>query len=130
MTLTIEVSNELESRIEEEAKRNGMSKSDFVRIMLEEKLSLKAKKPKFPAKITATDLPVKDRSREYDWLAKNRDKYDGKYVALNGDHLIAVGDNYKDAATKARELGAGDALIVYVEGHNHPRFISGGLWRE
>lgn len=130
MTLTIDVSEELESKLEEEAKRNGMSKSDFVRIMLEEKLSLKPERPKFPSKIIATDLPVKDRSQEYDWLAKNRDKYDGKYVALNGDRLIAVGDNYKDAAIKARELGIGDALIVYVEGSNHPRFISGGLWRE
>lgn len=85
---------------------------------------------KFPAKIIATDLPVRDRSLEYQWLAANRDEYDGKYVALDGDTLVAVGDNYKEAAVKARELGVNDALIMFVEGSNRPKFISGGLWRE
>ena len=95
---------------------------------------LKAKdddpKAKFPAKIIATDLPIRSRSLEYQWLAANRDEYDGKYVALDGDTLVAVGDNYKEAAVKARELGAGDALIMFVESSNRPKFISGGFWRE
>jgi len=87
-------------------------------------------KPKFPAKIIATDLPVRDLSLEYEWLAANRDEYDGKYVALDGNTLVAVGDSYKKAATKARELGVNNVLIVFVEGSNRPKFISGGLWRE
>ncbi len=85
---------------------------------------------RFPAKIIATDLPVRDRSLEYQWLAANRDEYDGKYVALNGDMLVAVGDGYKEVAVEARELGAADALIIFVEGSNRPKFISGGFWRE
>jgi len=87
-------------------------------------------KPKFPAKIIATDLPVRDLSLEYQWLAANRDEYDGKYVALDGNTLVAVGDSYKEAAVKARELGVNNVLIVFVEGINRPKFISGGLWRE
>ena len=87
-------------------------------------------KPKFPAKIIAADLPVRDLSLEYEWLAANRDEYDGKYVALDGNTLVAVGDSYKKAATKARELGVNNVLIVFVEGSNRPKFISGGLWRE
>jgi len=128
MTLTIEVSSELEAKIEEEAKRNGLDKADFVRVVLEEKLNSQKRKPPFESKIIAMDLPVRDRSRENDWLAKHRDEYDGKYVALDGDNLIAVGDGYKEVATKADELGIEGALIIYVEGSNHPRFISGGVW--
>lgn len=130
MTLTVDVPKELERKLEEEATRNGVSKDEFVRIVLEEKLSFKPSRPNFPAKIIATDLPVKDLSLEYKWLTENRDKYDGKYVALNGDTLVAVGDGYKEAAAKAREFGVKDALIVFVEGSNRPPFISGGIWRE
>ena len=132
MTLTVDVSEELEIKLEE-AKRKGVSKNEFVRIVLEEKLNLPTsthKKMPFESKIIATDLPVRDRSHEYDWIENHRDEYDGKYVALNGDTLIAVGDNYKEAATKAREVGADDALIIFVEGSNRPRFISGGLWQQ
>jgi len=131
MTLTVNVPEELEHQIEAEATRHGVSKDEFIKIVLEERLDRQAnqRRPPFESKIIATDLPVRDRSREYEWLAKHRDEYDGKYVALDGDKLLAVSDDYKEAATTARELGAGDALIVLVEGSNRPRFISGGIWR-
>lgn len=130
MILTIDVPKELENKLQLEAERNGVSRDEFVRIVLEEKLNPKPARPKFPSKIIATDLPLRDRSREHDWLAKHRDEYDGKYVALDGDQLLAVGDNAKDLAVKVRELGINGALITFVEGSNRPRFISGGLWRE
>lgn len=131
MTLTIEISSELEDKLEVEAESKGIGKDEFVRITLEEKLNLQpthGKQPPFESKIIATDLPVKDRSRENKWLEENRDEYDGRYVALNGDTLLAVSKKAKDVAVKARELGIADALIVFVEGSNRPRFISGGVW--
>ncbi|MDQ3748264.1 MAG: DUF5678 domain-containing protein [Acidobacteriota bacterium] len=130
MILTVDVPKELENKLQLEAERNGVSRDEFVRIVLEEKLNPKPARPKFPSKIIATDLPVRDRSREHNWLEKHRDEYDGKYVALDGDQLLAVGDNAKDLAVKVRELGINGALITFVEGSNRPRFISGGLWRE
>lgn len=130
MTLTVNLSEELESRIEEEAERSGVSSDEFVRNVLEEKLKSRPPRPDFPAKIIATDLPVRDISLEYEWIEKHRDEYDGKYVALDGDSLIAVGDNYREAAVKARERGVSNALITLVEGTNRRKFISGGFWRE
>ncbi|HEX4949058.1 MAG TPA: DUF5678 domain-containing protein [Blastocatellia bacterium] len=129
MTLTIDVPIELEQKLEAEAKRRGIGRDEYVRVMLEENLKQTAprRQPPFPAKIIATDLPVRDRSREYAWLEQHSDEYDGKYVALDGDKLLAVGDGAKEVATKARELGVQGALIVYVEGSNQPRFISGGV---
>lgn len=130
MTLTIDMPVELEQKLEAEAKRRGIGKNEFVRVVLEENLNSATprRQTPFPAKIIATDLPVRDRSREYSWLEQHRDEYDGKYVALDGDKLIAAGDAAKEVATKARELGIQGALIVYVEGSEQPRFISGGLW--
>ena len=130
MTLTINISEELETKLEIEAKRNGVGKDEFARIVLEEKLGFKPSRPNFSAKIIATDLPVRDFSREHAWLKKHRDEYDGQWVALNGDKLIAAGFDGKEVARKARELGSNGAFITFVEGNHHPRFISGGLWRE
>lgn len=129
MTLTIEVSRELEAKIEEEAKRRGLGKEEFICIVLEEKLdaTLQKRKPPFEAKIIASDLPVRDRSRENDWLEKHRDDYDGQWVALDGDRLLAHGDKLKEVAKTAKEMGFEDALLVRVEGSNTPRYV-GGVW--
>lgn len=130
MTLTITVPTELEQRLEVAARQRGIGKDEFVRVMLEENLNhiTAPRPPAFPAKIIATDLPVRDRSREYAWLAEHCDEYDGQYVALDGDTLIAAGASAKDVSAKARELGIAGALILYVEGSQQPRSLGGGLW--
>lgn len=130
MSLTIEVSNELEARIEAAAKRNGLDKAELVRVVLEEKFnpSSPRSEPPFAAKLIAADLPVRDRSREHEWLEKHRDEYDGQWVVLDGDKLIAAGFDGKKVAEQVRELGITDTYLVFVESNDHPRFISGGVW--
>lgn len=130
MTLTVDVPEELESRLEEAAQRNGVSKNEFVRIVLEEKLNVKPPKPNFTAKIIATDVPERDFSLTREWLKKHRDEYDGQYVVLDGDKLIAAGFDAKEVIKKARESGINGLFLGYVEGSNRPPFISGGLWRK
>lgn len=130
MTLTVNVPEELESKLEEEAKRSGVSKDEFVRIVLEEKLSISPSRANFRSKIIATDLPVRDFSPTREWLEKYRDRYDGQYVALDGGELIAAGFDAKEVARKARESGINGLFLGYVEGSNRSPFISGGLWRE
>lgn len=129
MTVTIEISDELEARIEAEAKRRGLSRDEFVLRVLEERLSLKntdgASGLRVKARILAVDLAVKDRSREHEWLEQHRDEYAGKYVALCGDSLIAEGDSYKEVAIKAKELGNSDALMVFVESSDAPPYVGG-----
>ena len=131
MNLTVEVSIELEHKIENAARQNGVSLDEFVRTVLEEKFDSQSgeqrRKPPFAAKIIAANLPVRDRSKEREWLAANRDNYAGKYVALDADKLVAVGDNAKEVAERARELGVKDAFISFVEGSEHQPFISGGV---
>jgi plasmid stability protein len=129
MSLTIDLPQELETRLEQAAARNGVSKPDFVRAMLEQTLRPQPERRQFPftAKIVATNLPVRDRSREQQWLEQHRAEYIGRYVALHGDQLVAVGDGAKEVADVARAQGITDALIVFVEEHDATT-ISGGLW--
>lgn len=131
MILTIDVPTDLEQRLELTAKRRGLGKQEFVRLILEENIDPIATQdlPPFPAKIIAMDLPVRDRSREYAWLVEHRDEYAGQYVMLDGGTLIAAGTNAKEVASVARQQGVVGALLLYVEGREQPRFISGGLER-
>ena len=132
MTLTVEISSELESMLETEAERNGVSKDEFVKGVLEEKLVPQRKRQIHGrgsmGSVVAKGLPIRDRSLEYEWILKHRDEYDGQYVALQGDELIAADKSAKTVAAKAREIGIKEALIVYVEGSGSQRFIGGGVW--
>lgn len=130
MTLTVDVSEKLEERLEAEARREGVSKDEFVRRTLEEKLGLESEKPDFPSRIIAADLPVRDFSRQHEWLEKNRDEYEGQHVALDGDKLIAAGFDAKEVARKARASGINGLYFAFVEPKNSPPFISGGIRRE
>jgi hypothetical protein len=131
MTITIDVPTELEQRLEQASRQRGIGKAEFLRDLLEEKLGSESVAPPFvfPAQVVATDLPVRDRTREHAWLEQHRDEYAGLYVMLDGDTLIAAGPNAKEVASLARERGIVGALLLYVEGSQQPRSISGGLWR-
>ncbi len=119
MAVTIEIPAELEAELESQARRRGLSRDEFARIILEERLNLektyRASGLPVEPRILASNLPVKDRSREHEWLKEHRDQYAGKYVAVHGGSLIAQGDSYKEVALKARELGVPDALMIRVE---------------
>ncbi len=69
-------------------------------------------------RILQTNLPIRNRSREDEWLAKHRDKYAGQYVALDGDTLLAHGKSLKEVGLKARKLGCSHALLIFVEDKN------------
>lgn len=55
------------------------------------------------------------RTKEFNWLAQNKHKYLGQYVALNGDELLCYGVNGREVIKKARSLGVKNPSIVHVE---------------
>jgi len=55
------------------------------------------------------------RTKEFSWLAQNKHKYLGQYVALNGDELLCFGTNGREVIKKARSLGVKNPLIVHIE---------------
>jgi len=116
MSLNIDLPNELERKLEEEARRQGISTDALARIMLEQTLKMDDGNGSSDLpRVLAKDLPIKDRSREFEWLRKNRDEYAGQWVALSGDSLVANGDDLKQVAEAARHQGVPDALMMRVE---------------
>lgn len=119
MNLTIDLPGELEQRLEAEAKSQGVSIDALAQIMLEEKLK-RGDQNGLSAlpRVVAKGLPNKDRTREAEWLRKHRDDYAGLWVALDGERLIASGDDLKQVAKTARRLGVADALMMRVESND------------
>lgn len=68
-----------------------------------------------PAASTSLRKDV-DRSAEYAWLAQHAKDYVGRWVAVSGDSLVAVGDTLKEVRQRIRELApARKPLVHYVE---------------
>jgi hypothetical protein len=86
---------------------------------LEKKMNGKhSSNPPIKPRIVATNLPIKDRSKENAWLAQHRDDYAGQWVALDGDRLLGHGKRFKEVAKTADDAGVPDALIFIVEENN------------
>jgi plasmid stability protein len=116
MSLFIDLPNELEQRLEAEAKRQGLSTDALARIMLEEKLKPEGQNgDSAQPRVLAKNLPIKDSASEVEWLQKHRDEYAGQWIALDGEKLIASGDDLKQVVSTARRLGVPDALMMRVE---------------
>ncbi len=127
MTLTIEIAPEIESRLEREAKRQGLEKEEFAKIIIEKTLSPKPEKRKnyIPEGVKPRYIgkaEMRDFSGDDQWLRENREKYQGKHVATHGNRLIAHGENLKIVINEIREKGFPDALLTFVEPFDTPPF--------
>lgn len=71
-----------------------------------------------PARIIGIGEPFNDRAREYQWLKEHRREYIGQWIALEGDQLIAHGDDAKEVFEKADLLGVELPLVLLVEAPN------------
>jgi hypothetical protein len=131
MTLTIELTPEVEQRIEAEAKRNGVTKSDLAKTVIEERFAPKeARKNYMPEGFKPRyigTVETRDFSGDDEWLRENREKYQGQHVATHGNRLIASGKKLKEVISKAREEGFPDALLTYVEPFDTPPYV-GDVW--
>jgi len=69
-------------------------------------------------RIIRTNAPIKDRTKENEWLRQHRDEYAGQWVALDGDRLLSYGPRLEEVADAAERAGVPDALMVRVEPSN------------
>jgi hypothetical protein len=66
-----------------------------------------------PAKLTPRAQLDVDRTREYRWLATNRPAYRGKWVALDGDTLVAQAGSFKELQTALKALELARPPLVH-----------------
>jgi Family of unknown function (DUF5678) len=64
----------------------------------------------------------KDRSRENQWLADHQREYIGQWVALEGDRLIAHGEDAAEVFAAADASGIERPMVIYVEDPDAPPF--------
>lgn len=54
-----------------------------------------------------------DRRAEYSWLARHSKDYTGRWVAVSGESLVAVGDTLKEVRQLVRDLVPGKRPLVH-----------------
>lgn len=67
-------------------------------------------------------VPSIDRSHEYNWLNEHAREYAGRWVALDGDRLIACGDKGAEVFAEAKAKGVDRPFLVHVEDPDGPPF--------
>ena len=63
-----------------------------------------------PAKVRPARRDRSDEPADFRWLRKNRHKYPGEWMALDGDHLVAHGRDLKRVLAEVR-AAVGDKKI-------------------
>ena len=68
-------------------------------------------------------IPVPDPEPSRRWMAAHKAEYAGRWVALDGDRLIAAGATEAEVAEAAEKNGAYLPLIGYIPHSDEPTFI-------
>ncbi|HEY6332569.1 MAG TPA: hypothetical protein VI756_24810 [Blastocatellia bacterium] len=135
MSLTLELTPDLEDRIATEAGSHGMTLEAFIQDVPERLIARLPQERSLPDNQVSTTLrssrvravtgriigpapPPKDRSPEFPWLSAHCDVYAGKWVPLDGGRSLAHGYDPKEVNAVARSVGIDDALLVRVEPTN------------
>lgn len=69
-------------------------------------------------------LPSVDRSREMAWIENNRSRYAGQWVALDGDRLIAYGNDPLAFKEKVKSEGVERPFVIHIK--EEPEAYVGG----
>lgn len=72
------------------------------------------------------DLKRRSKRRQrQEWKEAHRAEYAGKYIALDGNRLLGVGNNYVEARKAAIQAGVKDAYIDYMQSLDEEIFMGG-----
>lgn len=69
----------------------------------------------------------KDRTLEYQWLAEHSREFAGKWIALEGEQLIACGSSAVEVSKAAKAAGIDRPILVQVEDPDGLPFAGGGV---
>jgi hypothetical protein len=68
-------------------------------------------------------IPEPDPEPNFRWMAAHKAEYAGRWVALDGDRLIATGGTERAVANAAKAIGAYLPLIAYIPHPDEPTFV-------
>ena len=67
-----------------------------------------------------TPIPEPDPEPNMRWIKEHGAEYAGRWVALDGDRLIASGQTEREVASAARDDGAYLPLVIYLPRPDEP----------
>ncbi|MFN7924826.1 MAG: DUF5678 domain-containing protein [Bryobacteraceae bacterium] len=115
MTLTVTLSEQEQANIEAKAAARGVSVDVFVQKAVQDLASAPPPVQRGDRQRSkVTRVPFKERTEEIKWINTHRAEYAGKWVALEGARLLAVGDDAKEVLDAARAAGVAEPLLDHV----------------
>jgi hypothetical protein len=66
-----------------------------------------------PGKVVRRDVRYSNRALEIAWIKANHSRYRGKWVALLGEHVLAVGDSLKAVLRLVQEQQPEDTPFIH-----------------
>jgi hypothetical protein len=94
-----------------------------LRLLLDEDLKAEPLHPRDPK--APPIIPPEEFARKWElerkWLEENGQEYAGRWVALDGDHLLATGSSAREVYATLKATGISGSLVMRVE---HPDDLS------
>lgn len=70
-------------------------------------------------------VPMRDRSREMQWIQDNRKAYADKWVAIEGDRLIMADDDAMKVYEAAKAEGIEVPMVIHILPEDDLPFVGG-----
>jgi hypothetical protein len=97
-----------------------VEQSRLARLLEERRAEQSSGFTKAPRDKRLPDRPAVDDSRERAWIEEHRHEYAGKWVALDGDRLVAASPNQAEVWAAVREDGAKLPLVCRIPAPDEP----------
>ncbi len=68
-------------------------------------------------------IPRQDRTEEFMWLAEKGSEYQGQWVALQGNQLLAHDLDYHQVSAEVKKLGAQNPMFMFIEAEESEDFL-------
>lgn len=70
-------------------------------------------------------VPRRDRTKEMKWVAGNRAAFAGRWVAVEGDRLVAADEDAQKVFDAAKAEGIGSPFVVHILPEDPLPFVPG-----
>jgi hypothetical protein len=116
MAITLNLPPEVEASLAARARALGVELDAYVQTLLQHQAASSPLKA-----VGDATKEVERQMSELSWLETHREQFAGRWVALDGNTLLAVGNSAREVYA-AITGNKGTPLVTYVERENEPYF--------
>jgi Family of unknown function (DUF5678) len=120
--MSIQLAPDIEAVVRAEAAARGMDVDSLIATAVGAYLRDAA-----AATPTSRRASSRDRSAEMTWASSPEAQYFGKWVVLEGNHVVASGSNPKQLYEEVRANGFSSPFLIFVSPDDHEPFAGGWI---